>query len=379
VANAWYWIGVAARTALGLGMHRDATNSRMLPVHKRTWMRLWWVLVQFDTIIASSYGKPQVLNLDDSDVPELEPAHFEGIPLAEVDFAIHHSRLCAIISCTMRERWALRASTESKINASKKADNLLAEFMMQMPSSLQAPFSNISVWQATLHLSYNNFVIQLHRPPPNQGSSASAVQDEAAQACADAKVCGDALLTLSSTFDSLLGRGLLPRIWLYANHALFTALIHVANDSASANPIMVAKYHKMFDVLIESLRELAKRWRFAQGLLQLFEERSLKVKEQGRDKNGATSAQSGKGHEGTASATDDVDPANQSQSFPLGVTSTLLGNGMNYNGMATDPFNGGDYMELDSTMQLYGDLLFANTPFLDSHSLDFFLGEINMN
>jgi transcriptional regulatory protein AMDR len=61
VANAWYWIGMATRTAHGLGMHRDASKSKMLPVHKRQWTRLWWVLFQFDTVIAASYGKPQTM------------------------------------------------------------------------------------------------------------------------------------------------------------------------------------------------------------------------------------------------------------------------------------------------------------------------------
>ena len=61
VANGWHWIGVATRTALGLGMDRDVTRSRMNPVAKRTWARLWWVLFQFDTMVSASYGRPQAL------------------------------------------------------------------------------------------------------------------------------------------------------------------------------------------------------------------------------------------------------------------------------------------------------------------------------
>lgn len=61
VANAWHWIGMATRTAFGLGMHIDPSGSGMLPVHKRTWRRLWWVLFQFDTIVSASYGRPQAM------------------------------------------------------------------------------------------------------------------------------------------------------------------------------------------------------------------------------------------------------------------------------------------------------------------------------
>jgi transcriptional regulatory protein AMDR len=60
-ANAWHWIGIAIRTAMALGVHRDVSHSAMLPVYKRTYTRLWWVLFQFDTISATSAGRPQVM------------------------------------------------------------------------------------------------------------------------------------------------------------------------------------------------------------------------------------------------------------------------------------------------------------------------------
>lgn len=61
VANCWHWVGVAARAALGLGMHRDASQSSMVDIHKRTWVRLWWVLYQFDVMVSTFYGRPQAM------------------------------------------------------------------------------------------------------------------------------------------------------------------------------------------------------------------------------------------------------------------------------------------------------------------------------
>jgi transcriptional regulatory protein AMDR len=61
VANAWHWIGIATRTALGCGMHRDVSGSSMTPIAKRTWARLFWVLFQFDTMVSLSYGRPQAM------------------------------------------------------------------------------------------------------------------------------------------------------------------------------------------------------------------------------------------------------------------------------------------------------------------------------
>lgn len=59
VANAWHWLGIATRTALGCGMHRDVTKSRMLKSAKLNWTRLFWVVFQFDTLVSASYGRPQ--------------------------------------------------------------------------------------------------------------------------------------------------------------------------------------------------------------------------------------------------------------------------------------------------------------------------------
>ncbi|KAJ4369670.1 hypothetical protein N0V83_005432 [Neocucurbitaria cava] len=57
-ANAWHWIGVATRLALGLGMHRDAEPSTLVEYNKKMWRRVWWLLVQCDLLIALQYGRP---------------------------------------------------------------------------------------------------------------------------------------------------------------------------------------------------------------------------------------------------------------------------------------------------------------------------------
>lgn len=60
-ANAWYWVGIAARTATGLGMHRDAGEGHLVHHDMRTWRRIWWILVQFDVTISLYYGRPQAM------------------------------------------------------------------------------------------------------------------------------------------------------------------------------------------------------------------------------------------------------------------------------------------------------------------------------
>jgi transcriptional regulatory protein AMDR len=61
VSNTWHWVGVATRTAFGMGMHRDAGPSSLNAMDKRLWVRLWWILFQFDVLVSASYGRPQAM------------------------------------------------------------------------------------------------------------------------------------------------------------------------------------------------------------------------------------------------------------------------------------------------------------------------------
>jgi transcriptional regulatory protein AMDR len=61
VSNSWYWIGVASRTAFGMGMHRDVTPSGLNRSDKRRWVRWWWTMFQFDVMVSTSHGRPQAM------------------------------------------------------------------------------------------------------------------------------------------------------------------------------------------------------------------------------------------------------------------------------------------------------------------------------
>lgn len=60
-ANAYYWVGVAARIATGIGLHRNTVSSKFVPRDRRLWRRLWYILVQFDVMVSLSYGRPQAM------------------------------------------------------------------------------------------------------------------------------------------------------------------------------------------------------------------------------------------------------------------------------------------------------------------------------
>ncbi|TDZ71763.1 Acetamidase regulatory protein [Colletotrichum trifolii] len=279
VSNTWYWIGVATRIAFGMGMHRDATPSNLNPMDKRLWIRLWWMLFQFDVLVATNHGRLQAINLDESDVPPLEPHHFEGISEPQCDFNIQHTRLCIIFSKAMRKRVSLQSTPADRAEATREADARLADLIMSLPEQLQLSTSDPDPWQAVFHLSYSHFLILLHRPKPGRASDSEPASP---QAVTDLSICCDAAVTICSVFESLRARNLLSRLWIPSIHVLFTAMVHFSDQMRSANPIMAAKSRRHFDSLITTLHALKGHWLYAQSLLNLFEARATSANSRNR-------------------------------------------------------------------------------------------------
>ncbi|CAJ0553126.1 Ff.00g116380.m01.CDS01 [Fusarium sp. VM40] len=377
VANAWHWIGFATRTAIALGMHRDVTNSNMQPVYKRTYTRLWWVLFQFDTIASASSGRPQVMNLEDSDVPELQHSHFEGTPRADADFAIHQSKLCTIISRTIRKGWALRSSVESRIEAIQEADKALAEFMLQLPVHMHLRHSNLNNRQATLHLTYNNFILLLHRPAPSLRTIGP--HD-------DPVLCGDAIAEISSIFETLLSQESLPSMWFYSNHVLFTAIIYAMDGFGSHKPLTAVKSRRLSKSLLCSLRGLSACWRFAHSLLQLFEERLARLERGGNGKTRpSASAPQGAADLGEQSREASIskttwnpqarqttlDWSNMEHQVPGEVESGFVNSQFSNPTITLDP------LADDQTPQVNGGAILDGLSLFDDFTLEFLLGETN--
>lgn len=170
----------------------------------------------------------------------------------------------------MKKRVSLQSSLADKIEATRQADEALAQFMTHLPERLRLPVPTPDTWQATLHLTYNNFLLLLHRPPPRPGSQESLMVN-----ASDLDICGDAVVVVSSIFESLRARDLLCKLWLPAMHVLFTATVHVASQLGSASPLVSAKSLRMFDSFLLTLSHLCRQWMYAQSLLRLFEDRDM--------------------------------------------------------------------------------------------------------
>lgn len=207
-------------------------------------------------------------------MPELTHDDFHGMPRVHADFVIEHTRLCMVISETIRARWALRSTPESRAEATRKGDEALARFFTQLPSSLQLNMAKIDGWQVTLHLTYNNFLILLHRPPPRRDTLAQDADE--ANAHTNFAICGDAAAAITSAVEAFLaqqGDKAMSDMWLYSCHALFTVMTHVGSEMGSANPLVAARSRRTYESLLSSLRAFSEHWKFAHSLFCLFEGR----------------------------------------------------------------------------------------------------------
>ncbi|PGH17908.1 hypothetical protein AJ79_00807 [Helicocarpus griseus UAMH5409] len=265
-ANSHYWVGVAARIATGLGMHRNAGSSKMVPADKRMWRRVWWILVQFDVMVSLLYGRPQAVNLEDCDVQPLTAADFEGCgSRVQIDYVIQYTELCTMISFIMKERFGLRVSPERRKAVLNEADRTLANWSLMLPESVRMSSSDFNSWPALLHLTYNNFLILLHRPHPR----ASAFSDDYGPH--DAGICSAAAGVIVSIFENLREKDRLKYLWISSVNALFTAMIQVRVELRFSNPVLAINGLRRFDSTMASLRILADYWLNAETILRLFE------------------------------------------------------------------------------------------------------------
>jgi transcriptional regulatory protein AMDR len=266
-ANAWFWLGVAVRTAMGMGMHRDTENSTLVAHNKAMWRRVWWLLFQCDTLVSLQYGRPQSIHLEYSDVQRPNPSDFQNCgPNVRVEYVIQATGLCIIISQALRERFCLVKTTGSRFDVLQKTDEALANWSLRLPSILQSQVGlNGDLWAANLQLIYNTALVLLHRTKPHPTLSKSRAHGE------DSDICITAATVIQSVFQCLCQKDEIKYLWTSSINCLFTALIQLSVEVRLSNPILVISALRRYDSALSSLRELARYWPNAQSILHFFE------------------------------------------------------------------------------------------------------------
>lgn len=266
-ANAWFWIGVAARNAVGLGMHRDVDASKLVPHNKRMWRRVWWLLFQCDVLVSLQYGRPQSIHLEDSNVRMLKPSDFHDCGKdVRIDHVTKLTELCIIVSKIVRRQFcSAQSSPDARLAFLRELDGTLAEWTLQLPESLSLGLGTTSdVWTAILHLHYNMALILLHRPQP-------CPHPREARKPEDVDICTNAAVTIQQIFQYLCDRNEIRFLWCAIINCLFTALVQLSLEVRISNPILAVAALRRYESALSSLRRLADYWPNAQAIVQFFE------------------------------------------------------------------------------------------------------------
>ena len=264
-ANAWFWLGLAIRTAIGLGLHMDAEKSNLVPHNKRMWRRVWWLLFQCDVLLALQYGRPQAINPEDCDVQRVKPSDFQDCGAGvRIDHVIHTTELCVVISRAMRSRLQGRDNSDAWRDALQQTDGALANWSFHLPAELHLHTSpGLDVWTAVLQLHYHTALILLHRPRPNKFSTKTSPED--------VDICTTAATAIQQIFQFLCEKDEIKVLWTSSINCLFTALIQLAVEIRMSNPVLAVSALRKFDSALFSFRRLADYWPNAQSILHFFE------------------------------------------------------------------------------------------------------------
>lgn len=270
-ANAWYWVGIAARTAMGLGMHRNADESTIVPHNKRMWRRVWWLLFQCDVYLSLQYGRPQAIRLEECDVGKLQLSDFQDCgPNTQAIYVMQSTELCIIMSHGLREKFRLASTPQSRQRELKSLDQSLAQWSLHLPETLHMRAGlSVNLWSASIQLHYNMVLLLLHRPRPNQAPTRE-----------DTEICAMAAGFIQSIFQDLCAHKMLRCLWISIINCIFTALIQLSIEVRTSSPIVALPSLMRYDATLSSFRQLSEYWPNARPILHFFESvRSSKRKD----------------------------------------------------------------------------------------------------
>jgi transcriptional regulatory protein AMDR len=213
-------------------------------------------------------------NLEDCDVPSLTPSDFEGCnDQTQINFVIKFTELYVLISSILRARFSARKNLERRRQVLRRADETLADWISQLPEHFHLSYSNLDLWPALLHMTYNNFLIILHRPQP---FATSDIPDYGPN---DGDICGEAATTIVAIAEQLRETDQLKYSWISSVNSLFTAMIQVNAELRFSNPVLAITGQRRFDSALLSLRYLSGYWLSACTVLRLFDEKSEAIQQ----------------------------------------------------------------------------------------------------
>ncbi|ODV69365.1 hypothetical protein HYPBUDRAFT_159279 [Hyphopichia burtonii NRRL Y-1933] len=287
--NSFYWTRVAVSLAQGFGFQRDINNAPDLSSsEKKIWRRIWWCLFEKDRNVAIAFGRPNVIDLNDCDVPMLTLDDFNeddpelGIvspyPVNETQalYFIHLVKLAEITGIIIKHQYTVKSELmkrKNKFSIIQHCDMLMGIWFTNLPPQLVFSLTDSSTqnfYSSLLNAQYYNRLYLIHRAnllrmarsssnnPNNYKYPSWGISFQAAR-------------MISIVLKILLDRGQLiycPAMFVYI---LFSALMMLIYHVDSPNQIIASTASDSLFISRAVMKELTVYWPIARILMRLFD------------------------------------------------------------------------------------------------------------
>ncbi|KAL4974182.1 fungal-specific transcription factor domain-containing protein [Aspergillus desertorum] len=270
IRTSYCYSGIAMRLALSLGMHRSAArHTTLTPVERESRRRTWWVLYFFDRFSASKLGQPIAVRDEDIDV---EMPSMEGLTREEMaEFLdprnlVINIKLGRIIGNILTQVYGIPKATKGLyIHQVHSILKQLRAWHDELPSDMRVKERGTPRPVASLHLAYNQCIIQTTRPVllhlfkmqfqlgPKAREEMTPRQSVSSITLALAESCINAAQASSRIVEGLFLDGSIATFGYWDAHHIFSAAM-ILIMSAMMKPTAVNSEH--LETLLSVLRSL---------------------------------------------------------------------------------------------------------------------------
>ncbi|KAL2864051.1 Zn(II)2Cys6 transcription factor [Aspergillus lucknowensis] len=266
IRTAYTYSGIAMRLAISLGMHRSASrHTTLTPVERESRRRTWWVLYFFDRFSASKLGQPLTVRDEDIDV---EMPSMDGLTKDEMAEFLDprnltiNIKLARIIGNILTQIYGIPKATNGPyIHQVHSILKQLRQWHDELPSDMRVKDRGTPRPVASLHLAYNQCIIQTTRPvllhlfksqiqlgskarenPPRQNVSSITL--------ALAESCVNAAQASSRIVEALFLDGAIATFGYWdAQHIFSAAMILIMSAMMKATPVNSDHLETLLSVL----------------------------------------------------------------------------------------------------------------------------------
>lgn len=276
--NGYYWSRMAITLAQSVGLHLWMSAPQRSVIGARMCKRIFWSMFVRDRTTAVAYGRPMMLNLEDSDMPMIVAEDFDesdsGAPSKyppneeHVQYFISLVKLNEIMGMVQRQQYTVGAERMQMLDRMpdvSQCDIALASWINHLPSCLRYSIrevENHKVLQANLYLAYYTVLCLAHRPQVVHFSKSRGEYPSWGIAFQAAHM----IVRILENIRKHKEMHLMPSFTVYV---CFSAVILLFYQSETSRTEVVASAQAALASLMQSLDELAKYSSTAQRIAKL--------------------------------------------------------------------------------------------------------------